>query len=189
VDEAQPQAQEQVEEKPPVFDAVYKPSGVHIPNAAALLEMRERGFGDLKGDRLFLSAYETFYLHEKGRIRVLLRGSELDLHALFKRLSKGKPEMWIRYLVYRDLRDRGYIVRESDDADFEVHGKGAERRLVNIIFEGGEATCLGDLEEELRFADSERKELVLAVVDRRTDIVYYSVALLKDMRQNKNKTE
>lgn len=189
VDEVQPAAPEELQEKPPVFDATYSSRGVYIPNADSLMEIRERGFGDLRGNRLVLSAYETYYLHEKGRIRVLDGTSELNLHELVKRTSKGKPVIWIKYLVYRDLRDRGYIVRESDKADFEVHGKGPERRLVKIIFEGGETTSLEALEKKVRFADVERKDLILAVVDRRTDIVYYSVQLLKDMRRNKDKSD
>jgi len=170
------------EEKPPIFDAFYTHRGVYIPNADQLMDIRERGFGDLKGDKLVLSVYETYYLREKRRIRVLDDGGELSLKELVKRTAKGSLEIWIKYLVYRDLRDRGYIVRESERADFEIHGKGAERRLVKIIFEGGETTSLQRLEREVRSADVERKELILAVVDRRTDIVYYSVSLLKEMR-------
>ncbi len=60
------------------------------------------------------------------------------MHDLVARFSMGKQEMWIRYLVYRDLRDRGYIVRDTDKVDFEIHGKGAECRLVSIVNEGKE---------------------------------------------------
>jgi len=48
------------------------------------------------------------------------------------------------------------------------------RRLVGIVVEGGEAT----LEKLARLsgkANKEGKDLVLAVIDRRTDIVYYTL--------------
>jgi len=95
-----------------------------------------------------------------------------------KRTSVGKPEIWIKYLVYRDLRDRGYIVRESDrKLDFDIYGKGPLRRLISIVYEGGEAS-LRKLQRLLEHAEKEKKELILAVVDRRTDIVYYTLSSL-----------
>ena len=162
------------------FEAYHERKRIYLPRAEHLRELRERGFGHLKGKRIFLSPYETFYLMEKGRIRVvsLKRREELSLRDLVERLSVGKPEVWIKYLIYRDLRDRGYIVREASIVDFEVHGKGPLRRLVSIIFEGREAS-LKKLNQLLRYATGERKEPVLAVIDRRSDIVYYTLSSLK----------
>lgn len=153
---------------------------IYLPRAEHLMELRERGFGHLKGNKIFLSPYETFYLVDKGRIRVVARKQreELSLRDLVKKLSVDKPEVWIKYLVYRDLRDRGYIVREASGVDFEVHGKGPLRRLVSIVYEGREAS-LEKLNQLLHYASRERKELVLAVIDRRTDIVYYTLSSLK----------
>jgi len=158
------------------FEARYKKGGVYISESDNLMELLDRGFGTLRGKKLFLSSYEAFFLTEKGRITVLDEedGPTLSLHELVKRLSMGKQEIWIRYLVYRDLRDRGYIVRETVKVDFEIHGKGAERRLVSIVYEGGEAS-LQKLSVLLRYAAKQKKELILAVIDRRIDLVYYSV--------------
>ena len=161
------------------LEAYHERKRIYLPHAKHLMELREKGFGHLKGDKIFLSPYETFYLMEKSRIRVVTqrRREELSLKDLVKKLLVGKPEVWIKYLVYRDLRDRGYIVREASGADFEIHGKGALRRLISIIFEGREAN-LEKLSKLLRYATRERKELVLAVIDRRTDIVYYILGSL-----------
>jgi tRNA-intron endonuclease len=155
--------------------------GVYLAYTPELMELRERGFGELKGGRLHFAPYESFYLLEKQKIIVLDKCSEreLELRDLVRKFSVGKPETWIKYLVYRDLRDRGYIVRESIKAfDFDIYGKGPLRRLISIVYEGGEASLrkLGGL---LRYAEAEKKELILAVVDRRTDIVYYTLSSLK----------
>jgi tRNA-intron endonuclease len=154
--------------------------GAYIPYKPELMELRDRGFGDLKKSRLFFTPYESFYLVEKQRIRVFTPKSddELSLRDLVRRFSVGKPEIWIKYLVYRDLRDRGYIVRESDRKfDFDIYGKGPLRRLISIVYEGGEAS-LRKLRKLLAISDKEKKELILAVVDRRTDIVYYTLSSL-----------
>ena len=174
---------EQSEEKaqPTPWDAFCEGRRVHIPYRPELMEMRDRGFGDLKGEKLYLTPYESFYLFEKQKIRVLKKQTRqgLNLRELVSRLSVGKPEIWIKYLVYRDLRDRGYIVRESTkNFDFDIYGKGPLRRLISIVYEGGEAS-LRKLSRLLKLSESEKKELILAVVDRRTDIVYYTLSSLK----------
>jgi len=162
------------------WGAVCDVRGVYIPYKSELMELRDRGFGDLRKDKLMLTAYESFYLHEKQRIVVRSKRTdeELTLRDLVKKFSAGEPAIWIKYLVYRDLRDRGYIVRESNRMfDFDIYGKGPMRRLISIVYEGGEAS-LRKLGRLLAYADRERKELILAVVDRRTDIVYYTLSSL-----------
>jgi len=161
------------------WETVCETRSVYIPYESGLMELRDRGFGDLKGRKLILTPYESFYLCEKQKIIVHgKRAEQLTLRDLVQKFSVGKPAIWIKYLVYRDLRDRGYIVRESDRLfDFDIYGKGPMRRLISIVYEGGEAS-LRKLTKLLSFADSERKELILAVVDRRTDIVYYTLSSL-----------
>lgn len=166
-------------EKKPIQGCL-KGGRARLPLTEEVKELREKGFGELKGNEVILSPYEAFYLVEKGRVelRELKSQGPVSLKALVKKLSSGKKEELIKYLVYRDLRDRGYIVRPSRRADFEVHGKGPLRRLVSIIHEGRE-TNVEKLIKLLRFAEEERKELILAVIDRRTDIVYYTLGSLK----------
>ncbi len=178
-----PQAPIQTQEKPQFtpWKAISDGRWVYIPYKSELMELRDRGFGDLKNDKLFLAPYESFYLVEKQKIRVFSKNTEreLELRGLVRKFSVGKPELWIKYLVYRDLRDRGYIVRESTKAfDFDIYGKGPLRRLISIVYEGGEAS-LRKLGKLLQYSDKEKKELILAVVDRRTDVVYYTLSSLK----------
>jgi tRNA-intron endonuclease len=165
------------------FEAHYKNGRVSIPEADRLIELLDRGFGTRRDKRLDLSPYEAFFLTEKGRVNIIdVKNKEpLSLHDLVTRLSLGRQEIWIRYLVYRDLRDRGYIVRETQKVDFEIHGKGAERRLVYIVYEGGEAS-LRELTALIRYAAKQQKELILAVIDRRTDLVYYSIGEMNFQR-------
>jgi tRNA-intron endonuclease len=177
--EAKPPGDEKAQFTP--WEAVCDTRSTYIPYRSELMELRDRGFGDLKGTRLVLTPYESFYLHEKQRIIVVDKRDkhELTLRDLVRRFSVGKPAIWIKYLVYRDLRDRGYLVRESTRMfDFDIYGKGPMRRLISIVYEGGEAS-LRKLSKLLVLADRQRKELILAVVDRRTDIVYYTLSSLR----------
>src|SRR5947199_167127 len=123
------------------------------------MELRERAFGTLAGKRVNLKPYETFYITEKNKIKVQNKTTlkPLSLQELVTKLSIGKPTIWIKYLVYRDLRDRGYLVRERQRFDFETFGKGATRRLIYIVYEGGE-TSLEALSKMSAKANSETLE-------------------------------
>jgi tRNA-intron endonuclease len=167
-------------EKPfQVYEAFLRAGEVFLPRASQLMEIRERGFGNLKDRRLVLTPHEAFYLLEKGRITVEGKSKEnITFEELVKSVSTRQPAVWVKYLVYRDLRDRGYIVRECPTFDFEIHGKGPMRRYVYIVYEGGEAD-LKTLRTLLKRASRDKKDLILAVVDRRTDIVYYSLDFLR----------
>jgi tRNA-intron endonuclease, archaea type len=171
---------EQEAEKPfQIFEAFLRTNEVSFPRASELMELRERGFGNLRGKRLILTPHEAFYLLEKGRMTVQGRNkANVTFEELVKSVSTKEPTVWVKYLVYRDLRDRGYIVRECPLFNFEIHGKGPMRRYVYIVYEGGEAD-LKTLRKLLKRASRDKKDLILSVVDRRTDIVYYSLDFLK----------
>src|SRR6266516_418439 len=159
------------------LEAYLSKGEVSLREPGKLLDLREKAFGTLTGDKISLNPYETFYLVEKKRINVLDEKTKQtrSLQQLVTKLSVGKPAIWTKYLVYRDLRDRGYLVREGEAGyDFESFGKGAMRRLVSIVFEGGEST-LEKLATLSAKANKDGKDLVLAVIDRRTDIVYYTL--------------
>ena len=159
------------------IEAYLSRGGVFLREPEKLMDLREKAFGTLVDDRITLNPYETFYLVEKKRIKVLEEKTKQpkSLQQLVTKLSVGKPTIWTKYLVYRDLRDRGYLVRDGEAGyDFETFGKGAMRRLVTIVFEGGEST-LEKLAGLSAKANKDGKDLVLAVIDRRTDIVYYTL--------------
>ena len=160
-----------------VLEAFLSKGRVFLREPEKLMDLREKAFGTLIDNRIVLNPYETFYLVEKKRVRVLDEKTKQGktLQELVTKLSVGKPTIWTKYLVYRDLRDRGYLVRDGEGGyDFETFGKGAMRRLVAIVFEGGEST-LEKLARLSARANKEGKDLVLAVIDRRTDIVYYTL--------------
>lgn len=167
------------EEKIEVIEAHLDRNKVYLTLTDKVKSLREKGFGELKHKRVYLSSIESLYLLDKKRISIHPKGRrEFLLCDLVKTILAIKNETWIKYLIYRDLRDRGYLVRETKKFDYEVYGKGALRRLVSIVHEGGD-TSISRLSRLLAYSKKEKKELVLAVIDRRTDIVYYTLDSLE----------
>lgn len=134
------------------------------------------------GGGLELDLVEATYLLETGKLEVLREGRVLDLEALFRQGHRELPGFEVKYLVYRDLRHRGYVVKPGvPPLDFRVFPRGAgpdtspTKSWVLALSE----RSVFDLEELTAHLDSVahvRKELLLGVVDEESDITYYRVA-------------
>ncbi|PCN49951.1 hypothetical protein B6U99_07010 [Candidatus Geothermarchaeota archaeon ex4572_27] len=69
-------------------------------------------YGEPVDGRLRLSPVEALHLLERGRVRVVDEGGrELSFEELARRLTRRDPKTWLKYLVYSDLRRRGYVVK------------------------------------------------------------------------------
>lgn len=66
-------------------------------------------FGKIEADTLNLSLIEACYLHEKGRLDVYEDEIKCSLDYLID-LLKNK-EIYGKYIVFRDLKDRGYVIK------------------------------------------------------------------------------
>jgi len=133
------------------------------------------------GGHLKLDLMEAIYLVESGRLEVESDGGKRDASHLMRLAHKNFEGFEIRYLVYRELRSRGYVVKLGQPPlDFRVFPRGgtpnktpskwwvaaiSERRTFDL------ARLLEDLD---RTADV-RKKLLLAVVDEESDVTYYDV--------------
>lgn len=137
-------------------------------------------------DILILDAMETLLLCE--RRRVLLwednntKKNLYDFEGLLTYFTQFDDRLWNKYIIYMDLRKRGYIVRTGygDGIDFRVFKRGADfekdsaKFLIYPVFEGTPIE-LRDLDKISRVAMSSRKDLIVATVDRLSKPIYYSV--------------
>ena len=88
-----------------------------------------------------------------------------------------------RYIVYRDLKERGYAVR-AGRAGLWLYPRGARRgekpaRYFVHIRSEKDLISIPDLDRLLRSARNMRKELILAIVDEESDVTYYEVRAAK----------
>ncbi|MEM2130735.1 MAG: tRNA-intron lyase [Candidatus Bathyarchaeia archaeon] len=174
------------EEKLVVLKGILKDKGVLIPSSEDIEGLSSRGYGTPENSDLILSYYEALYLLDKGIIEVI--DEETNTSISFQQLlTKARiidKDAWVRYLIYRDLRSRGYVVREgfSLGIDFRVYKKGEYNKstadyLVLGIKEG-QPIAINDLAGVLSRAQSLKKTLILSVLNRRGEIVYYSLSRL-----------
>jgi tRNA-intron endonuclease, archaea type len=128
-----------------------------------------------------LSLVEGLYLIEKKRLRILDgRKQEIPKEKYIKKATKIEPSFWIRYVAFKDLRNRGYVVKTAlkFGADFRVYDRGVkpgEDHAKWVVFPVHEASVLtwNEYAGKNRVAHSTKKRLLLAVVDDEGDVSYW----------------
>ncbi len=170
-----------------IVKGVFKDGKVIVSSPEEAESLSQYGYGTpSEGSSLILDSYEALYLLANKRMLVMdgETGSEMAFPELLEKFYSEDAEVWTRYLIYRDLRSRGYVVRRGFgfNIDFRVfeRGKYGEQAAKYIAFGvcEGEPLPISKLSKVLRFVRSAKKELILAVLDRRGEVVYYSVSPL-----------
>jgi tRNA-intron endonuclease len=159
--------------------------GVEIADRSSIDALNQRGYGTIEKDTLTLTFYEALFLLDKDLLTVKdKKGQEFDFQSLLQKYEKADENGWMHYIIYRDLRSRGYVAREGfgKAIDFRIYergtyGKDTATSLV-LSTQEGKPLPMEELSNALAQTQSLKKELVLAVLNRRGEIVYYSVSPL-----------
>lgn len=156
---------------------------VVVDDSAEASTLYNRGYFGVpqSGGALALSLLEAVYLVESDRLEVRRAGRAVPLAELFRAAGAEGESFEIRYLVYRDLRQRGYVVEPQDGpVDFHVLPRGGAPRKTPSKYwvRALSERAVFDLTELLRRveeATSVRKTLLLGLVDEESDVTYYAV--------------
>ena len=145
-------------------------------------------FGKIaESGKVELSLLEGLYLMERGRLTIKSEnGRKLSFDAYVKKARKIEPNFWIRYSVFKDMRNRGYIVKTAlkFGADFRVYDRGVkpgEDHAKWIIFPVNEGSTLTwhDFSAKNRVAHSTKKRLLMGIVDAENDVTYYEIRWMR----------
>lgn len=144
-------------------------------------------YGKLDGNKVHLSLTEAMYLLEKGKIVLLdSRGKEIKPDGFIKKAKRFSPDFRVRYAVFRDIRDRGYIIKTAlkFGADFRIYDRGVKpgedhaRWIVYPVHES-EALTWYEFAAKNRVAHSTKKRLLIGVVDDEGDVSYWEVRWMR----------
>jgi len=160
--------------------------GVLVSSSEDIEGLSSRGYGMSENGNLVLAFYEALFLQGKNILQVEdeKTGKEVSFQDLLKRFQMIEKDAWVKYLIYRDLRSRGYVAREGFGLgiDFRVYERGEYgKETANYLIFGiqeGQPVSMEELARALRYVQSLKKKLVLAVINRRGEVVYYSLSQL-----------
>ncbi|BAW31398.1 MAG TPA: tRNA-intron lyase [Methanothermobacter sp.] len=153
-------------------------------DSTALRLNQKSHYGNLEDDRLKLSLVEAAYLQEKGKLSIWDGENKISSNEFISILNRRG--LYQKFIVYRDLRERGYIIKTGFKygSEFRVYergeapGKGHSTYLVKVLHESANLKIL-DFSSYVRVAHGVRKKLILAVVDDEEDITYYRVEWIR----------
>ena len=159
--------------------------GVIVDEQSNIDALSSRGYGTLENKIFTLTFYESLYLLDKGMLEIKYeKGQTVDFQSLLRCYETKNENAWVNYLVYRDLRSRGYVVREGfgGGIDFRIYERGSYGKdtapFLIMITQEGKPLSVNDLTDALSKCKSQKKELILAVTNRRGEVVHYSVSPL-----------
>lgn len=150
-------------------------------------------YGELLDDRLELAMVETMLLMDRGKLDVFKgKKKKMTKHEFFDYCVSIDPRFHTRYVVYKDLRDRGLPVRTGFKfgCDFRVYERGVtptkkgpkapHEHTKWIVFTVSEdySCSFQELSRAVRLAHNIRANMLWAVVDNENDVTYYSITYL-----------
>ncbi|MDW0166588.1 MAG: tRNA-intron lyase [Nitrososphaeraceae archaeon] len=170
-----------------------KKSLIKIVDTRSQDQLRNKGFGDKEDDDYLLETYEALYLLYLNKL-VITNGSIDNFGSLLKHVLKYDKEIVTRFLVYRDLRSRGYVVKEGFGfgVDFRVYERGEyeKKRAKYVVFciNEGINVKVGEVSKNVREIETMGKNAIAAVVERRGEVIYYKLTNMKFKENKKQET-
>jgi len=165
------------------FRAALEGGDVRVTDRDRFGELEESGYGTKEGKDLVLRDYEALYLLYAKKLDIQARGEEtVAFERLAELAQKKAQDSWTKFVIYRDLRSRGYIVREGFGfgTDLRVYERGdypkKPAKYVVFALDEGIEKGMADLQKSVREMAKMGKEAIIAVIERRGEVIYYKVS-------------
>jgi tRNA-intron endonuclease len=146
-------------------------------------ELTNKGFGQTENSEFLLQPYEALYLLYTNRLSLKTElYKDLSFTCLLHRILKQDKHILTKFLVYRDLRSRGYIAKEGFGlgVDFRVYERGEfeKKPAKYVVFAVTEGTDIkaGNFSDTIEEIRKMGKFAVIAVIERRGEIIYYKAS-------------
>lgn len=144
-------------------------------------QLRSKGYGEKIKEMYILESYEALFLLYYNRLVLKKHESILDFSTFLQILLKLDLSIFTKFLIFRDLRTRGYVPKEGFGFgnDFRVYERGEySRKAAKYVIFGineGLSVKANILLENIRSIEKMGKEAIIAVIERRGEIIYYKV--------------
>lgn len=144
-------------------------------------------FGEKMEEKILYFMSEALYLIQEGKMDLFdSKNKKMDKKEILKRFEKIDKKFKTKYLVFKDLRRNGYIVKPAlkFGAEFRVYEKGKEIKDTHskwICFPVSENQPMTwqDFSAKNRIAHSTKKNLLIAIVDDEGEVTYFEVKWIK----------
>ena len=163
------------------FRAILEDGAVKVAEKDRYGELEESGYGTKEGKDLVLRDYEALYLLYAKKLDVESKGGDkVTFERLAELAQKKALDSWTKFVIYRDLWSCGYVVREGFGfgTDLRVYERGdypkKPAKYVVFALDEGIEKGMADLQKSVREMAKMGKEAIIAVIERRGDVIYYN---------------
>jgi len=135
----------------------------------------------ITGNQLELNLLEGVFLLGDKKIDIYSKKNEVNFRDLIKLAAEKIAGFESKYLVFRDLRYRGYAVNIYDDKDFDLYidGKDDSKPHYISVFSERYNFDVVKTKNSIKVSKEKDGDLWFAIVDEEGDITYYDVSLLE----------
>ncbi len=136
-------------------------------------------FGEKSGDKILYSLSEALFLVQDKKMEIKdYKDKILSENKILKKFERNYKKFEYKFLVFKDLRKKGYIVKTAlkFGAEFRVYEKrkGHSRWILFPVSENKSMTWQ-DFSAKNRVAHSTKKNLLIAIVDEEAKVSYYEI--------------
>jgi len=168
-------------EETPLVNGVLVSDQACISDKTMIHELELKGYGEIEKEKLFLKQFETLYLLYTNKLILKKGKKQIDFDFFMNTCQKTDSEILTKFLIYRDLRNRGYVVKDGFGfgSDFRVYERGhfGEKGAKFLIFglNEGQQEKMGNLQKKIQEITQMGKEPIIAVIERRGEVIYYKI--------------
>jgi tRNA-intron endonuclease, archaea type len=149
-----------------------------------------KGYGEVSKKKFFLKPFESLYLVYCSKLKLTKGNKKIGFDSLLETCIKFDEDALTKFLIYRDLRSRGYIVKDGFGfgSDFRVYERGhfGEKGAKFLVFalSEGRQVKIGKLQKTIEQITQMGKEPIIAVIERRGEVIYYRISRINFIKNN-----
>lgn len=168
-------------EEAPSVSGVIRSGMVLVSDKEMIHELGLKGYGEQQKNTLTLSSFESLYLLYIEKLTVKKGKRQVGFDEFMGACQKKDPEILTKFLIYRDLRNRGYIVKDGFGfgPDFLVYERGqfGSKGTKFLVFglSEGQQEKIGAMQKKIEQITQMGKEPIIAVIERRGEVIYYKI--------------
>jgi tRNA-intron endonuclease len=154
--------------------------------------LEQKGYGELRQNKFFLKPFESLYFLFYNKLHLTKRKKQMNFDEMLQICTEFDENALTKFLIYRDLRVRGYTVKDGFGfgSDFRVYERGqfGEKGAKYLVFglAEGKQEKISQLQKNIEEITKMGKEPILAVIERRGEVIYYKISSIKFVENTKN---
>ena len=145
-------------------------------------DLELKGLGEFNKTSFFLKPFESLYLLYTKKLDLRNGSKNIGFDDFLQSCIKEDPDALTKFLIFRDLRTKGYIVKDGFGfgSDFRVYERGQfgnkDAKYLVFALNEGKHEKIGHLLKKIEEITKMGKEPIISVIERRGEIIYYKIS-------------